>query len=115
MVFPEVRRGCAGALAGGPGKRLNLTMARTPKVGELSKLKLPGLQSAAVCGSLRVQPAFEATDCGRLRADLTKQIQLRQDASHLRCSWNACRKWLSDRAMGNSHRFAPSKGENLHP
>ena len=31
-------------LEGVPG-----TMARTPKVGELSNLKLPGLQSAADC------------------------------------------------------------------
>ena len=47
----------------GRGERQNPTMARPPKVGELSKVKLPGLQSAADCAFSPPSKRQTAADC----------------------------------------------------
>ena len=51
---PEVHRGVPERWPEGRGERQNLTMARTPKVGELSKLKLPGFRLRQTARSARL-------------------------------------------------------------
>ena len=50
--------GCAGALAGGPGREAEPDHGENTKGGRAFQTKTARLQSAAVCGRLRVQPAF---------------------------------------------------------